>query len=288
LFFLQNVALDVIKMHSVHNIIIVVPPGNDHYQWNCEKVRRICDFRTGIGAEQIMICNDPQPMTIWNADGSKGLACGNGTRCVIGSKRSAIGEIVNLRGPMGPLTGWKTSENEVSVNQGPVSVGGLWRENHWVSLEKTVLSLPDNLGTIQGIPVHAGNPHAIVWGKPPSTLDHQWQGRNQDFPDGVNVSFVWNKKTKEQDIPGQSFWVNTWERGIGFSQGCGSGASAIGALLWEMASGNLLEKTLPGEVASSPHYILTMPGGNIAVDQGATGWVHTASYSTVAHCTWHF
>jgi diaminopimelate epimerase len=284
----KNVALGVIKMHSVHNTIIVVPPGQGDYLWTCDKVRHICDGRRGIGADQMMVCNDPNPMTIWNGDGSRANACGNGTRCVIGSMPGAIGEIITLQGPVGPLTGWKTSENSVAVNQGPVSVGGLWHQQHWIAQQETSLALPGDKGIVVGVPVHAGNAHVVVWGEPPMDLDPQWQARNPDFPDGVNVSFVWSKKTHQQDIPGQSFWVNTWERGIGFSQGCGSAACAIGALLWEMASGNLLKKNLSWNIAAIPTYILTMPGGTIVVTQGVTGWVHTASYSVVADCTWYF
>jgi hypothetical protein len=235
---------------------------------------------------------------------------------------TAVHEIIAIQGPAGLLEGWKTSNNTVAVKQGPVALNGMWSQNVWLPLRQSTFYVDGEEGqshgtTVVGVPADVGNPHVVVWGHPPSNLNPNWRPMNSDFPDGVNVSFVWPKipcpafkiyrdngvdcsqidfieKTPDpvnEDCPiggmpgekepvndgprfgkgksfheqekqdpvndlvdpannlekiidhlgcnGKTFWVKTWERGIGLTQGCGSAACAIGAVLSAMEQSSI-------------------------------------------------
>ncbi len=284
--------VDMIKMHSVENVILVVPPCQD-FLWTPARVRQVCDFRLGIGADQIMVCSDTAPMSIWNHDGSRALACGNGTRCVIGWMNPPLGEKQSIQGPLGPLTGWKTAQNTVAICQGAVRLGGFWLDNQWI--ESTLSPVVCSNGVkVLGVPVDVGNPHVVVMAHPPAELDLLWKPTSHHFPDGVNVSFVWPYSSQPNSIDETRFSVQTWERGVGLTQGCGSAACAIGAVLSHSlgggpARGKVNEQyddnspIVPG-TKTSP-YRLIMPGGCIQVWQEGSLWVHCADYQTIANIT---
>ncbi len=71
------------KMHGCGNDFIVIdgPVAIDP-----ARARALCDRRTGIGADGILVIGAPTgrrwPLVIHNADGSIADACGNGSRCV--------------------------------------------------------------------------------------------------------------------------------------------------------------------------------------------------------------
>ncbi len=83
------------KYHGLGNDVIVIEEGDLPSPMTPELASSMCDRRLGIGADQIMLMKKPkqqqqqqQPdevdrrLAIFNADGSKAEACGNGTRYV--------------------------------------------------------------------------------------------------------------------------------------------------------------------------------------------------------------
>src|ERR1700682_412577 len=70
-------------MHGCGNDFIVV---DEAVRIAAARVRALCDRRTGIGADGILVIGAPRgrawPLVIHNADGSIADACGNGSRCV--------------------------------------------------------------------------------------------------------------------------------------------------------------------------------------------------------------
>ncbi len=71
------------KMHGCGNDFIVV---DRPFAPTAALTRALCDRRTGIGADGILVIGAPSgrrwPLVIHNADGSIADACGNGSRCV--------------------------------------------------------------------------------------------------------------------------------------------------------------------------------------------------------------
>lgn len=181
------------------------------------RVVDLCDRRTGIGADGVLLVLPPRTadaalrMKVINADGSVPEMCGNGVRCVAldyartnGKRRASVAVdtdaglrtcIVDDEGDVGMVT----------VDMGIVKV------------------LPDR--DVAGITlsiVDAGNPHAIAFRDASrdalSELAPRIMG-DRSFPAGTNVEFA---EVREEEIV-----VVVWERGVGFSVACGTGACAV-------------------------------------------------------------
>ena len=215
--------------------------------------RRICDRHLGIGADGLIWGHllDAAAETgvsprlrfrLWNADGSEAEMSGNGMRCLAHAALDAgwIGEDepvavitpagrrdVSIRrsGPEPGVT-WAT------VEMGPVKVGG--EENRC------------NVGHGQLL-VDVGNPHLVVLGPDPETVDVATLGPllEASDPGGLNVEFV-------ALGPGpDTITMRVWERGVGETEACGTGSCAAAAALrhWDRV-GRAVTVCQPGGAAA--------------------------------------
>ena len=247
------------KANSVGNIIGIFPEWDESRNLTGDLVRSFCGKHWGIDCDQLMVLG-PE-IAIWNRDGTKAEACGNGTRCVIATLDGTLDDrAVTLQGPVGSLKGWKQKDGRISVVQGPVKVGVI---NGFVDAPETIILSDIH---VNGIPVHVGNPHIVVLETPPLDLDPMWQANHPFLPEGANVSFVSPRDGR--------FFVQTWERGVGRTLSCGSGACAVAATLYE--KGLIKEQSVIVETA----------GGNIELYKTSEGWVHTAHATIVAKGYW--
>ena len=114
-------------------------------------------------------------------------------------------------------------------------------------------------------PVDMGNPHLVVWGPSFTTDDVHGMGKEIEArtPGGVNVEFVTLG-------PGAGeLTMRVWERGVGETQACGTGACAAAAALHEWG--------LVG-----PRVVVHQPGGDAEVDVGDETVVLTGPSEFVA------
>lgn len=168
-------------------------------------IQELCDPRRGIGADGVLLLSRSEPsMTIFNADGSRAAMCGNGLRCAarwFADRGVALDDgIVTDSGGM--LVGKIDEDVEVVVGR-PQLIGR---------------------GEFDGFPylsIDIGNPH-VVFIDPPAAFDLESVGQamqeHSDFPDGVNVHEVRCLMARLIVIP--------FERGVGLTQACGTGAAA--------------------------------------------------------------
>lgn len=253
----KELSLPFVKMQSVGNEIIILPPEPRCYR---EDVRALCHRKTGIGCDQVMVLSDP--MVIWNQDGSLAEACGNGTRCVISYLNSPLGEIVTLQSPAGTVTGWRNSDGTVSVCQGNARIGVVRTSKGDEVVPSISLDAYDH--RLHGVPVDMGNPHLVVVAQNMPPLWEQWSpSLSHLFPEGANISFV-------TQVGDDLYNVCVWERGVGPTQGCASAACAIAAVL---------DRNEP--------LLLNMPGGEISVKSSPEGWIHTAPVSSICEGRWY-
>lgn len=179
-------------------------------------------------------------LAIYNADGSRPEACGNGLRCVGRFAREhglASGERVRVEtdagprellvGPCGPHVG------EVDVLAGMGVPRIVARRTHLdvdgVAHEATLVDM--------------GNPHCVLFVDDPSRADVTRLGaaleRHARFPARTNVEFA----ALEADL----LRLRVWERGVGETAACGSGAcAAVVAAALERGARLPLEVELPG------------------------------------------
>lgn len=192
-----------------------------------ELARRLCDRRTGIGADGLIHGARPVDapddegvdvvMHLYNADGSRAEMSGNGIRCLGQAVAQARGRrdgalVVATDGGLRTLTLRGTDDPaclEVSVGMGPAHAG------------PAVPGPLDEQLSGRHLTVDLGNPHLVVEVPDPTVVDLATEGAwlEQQFPDGVNVEFV--AVTAPDTIT-----LRVWERGAGITWACGTGASA--------------------------------------------------------------
>ncbi len=230
------------KMHGI---------GNDYVYVNCfketvdepEKLSVvISDRRFGIGSDGLILIMPSETadfrMRMFNADGSEGIMCGNGIRCIgkyvydngLTDKKEIS---VETLGGIKYLTLFPDESGKVqtvSVNMGkailkpeliPVKMSG-----------DTVISAPVDIGgkTWNITCVSMGNPHAVTFVDDPYKLDLEKTGplfeSHEIFPERVNTEFV-------QIIDDHTIKMRVWERGSGETFACGTGAcaSAVASVL---------------------------------------------------------
>ncbi len=266
-----------VKGHGTGNDFVLLPDpdGSLHGDLDPVLVRHLCDRRTGIGADGVLrvLRGDVDGGAAWfmdyrNADGSISEMCGNGIRLF--ARYLAESGLLAECGPpeaSGPLAidtrdGVKRAvfcdDGEISVDMGAPRVGPQVR----VGVEGRAF---------EATAVDMGNPHAVAFVESLDVGPLQVAPRYlaDDFPDGVNVEFV----VREGD---HSLGMRVFERGVGETQSCGTGACAA-----------VVAASLPTEVASDTPYTVDVLGGRLTVTWDSTNHVLLKGPAVlVAEGTW--
>ena len=231
------------KMQGCGNDFVVVDRACLPTDLGPDAAVRLCDRRLGVGADGVLIVEPGTAdavagMTVWNADGSVATMCGNGLRCVV--RRL----IEDGRWPGGP------GVIDTASGRVPFRVDG-----HEVVVDlgrpRSIDPAPIEVDGVRGVRVHMGNPHFVVFdGDPPLPDLLEWGPRLEvhgAFPDRTNVELV--RVTGPDQLE-----LRVWERGVGETLACGSGACA--AAVAARASGRV----------SGDAVRLILPGGRLGVD----------------------
>lgn len=196
----------------------------------------ICDRHLGVGSDGILLHCEPTGaipsavarMRVLNPDGSEPEMCGNGIR--IFSKYLARRETVagaefvveTLAGPIRPRL---LDDGGVRVDMGTA---------RFRSANVAVPGSEDVVGAELHVGGHVhrftfvdvGNPHCVIQVDDPAGFDVGSVGplveHHPFFPNRTNVEFI-------RVEPDGSVLMRVWERGVGETQACGTGATAVGA-----------------------------------------------------------
>jgi diaminopimelate epimerase len=212
------------KYEGLGNDFIVVTAADDDDVTPARAVA-LCDRRFGVGGDGVLLVLPPRTegadarMRVLNADGSVPEMCGNGLRCValaVARARGLRGGVVRVETDAGPRACVVTDgegEGIVTVDMGTVRVVG--ERTVDVDGERVVVTTAD-----------AGNPHAVIFGSA-SRADVDRLGSriavHPDFPRGTNVEFA-------RMADGGAVDLIVWERGVGVTLACGTGACATAAV----------------------------------------------------------
>ena len=255
-------------MQGAGNDFVVIDANHSRRDWSKLAVK-MCDRHYGIGADGLLISLPSKvadfKMRIINADGSESAVCGNGLRCLvrhyIDVHKVKNDSEITVETSIGVRIARIHRENnliEIRVNMGEPRIGlngtPIKAMNHGTKLD--IMSLMNQVISINEKElllslVSIGNPHAInfcdhpVADFPLATLGLKVE-QHKLFPDETNFEVVRiiNRKQVEARV---------WERGVGETLACGSGACAI------VAAGNLL-----GRLDVQVDVIL--PGGVLKVE----------------------
>ena len=257
------------KWHGLGNDFVVVLDPEDPSWWR-GRAPAICDRHRGVGADGVLlVTSSPPTMEVINADGSRPEMCGNGLRCVAAALAGRGDQTQWMIGtPAGPLR-CAVSGDQVSYEAGTVSFRP---EDAGVAAELgNVLHADGDRGLIASI----GNPHWTFLGRGGvDELVARGPSLETDarFANRTNVEFV-----SPLESGGTAWRVDVWERGVGITQACGTGATAVAATLVREGlapSGAALRIELPGgplEIVVGPEFQCTVTGPALRVFRGGLG-----------------
>ena len=220
-------------------------------------VQRLCDRHYGIGADGVLLVTPGESvgargrMTVLNSDGSRPEMCGNGLRCVALHLARRTGE-PELR--IDTDAGLRSCTVELEGNTGSVTAA-LGRAAVLGALEHSIDG--ERLALTH---VSVGNPHAVVFDAryDEAQIDRLAPALSARFPGGVNVELV-------RPTSSARFEIVVWERGVGRTLACGTGAAAVAAAACHAGRapfGQWVKTVLPGGTLE-----VRVHEGSFAVDQ---------------------
>ena len=203
------------KYEGLGNDFILVEAGDERLEPGV--VERLCDRHFGIGADGVLLLGPAKSagavatMTIVNADGSQPEMCGNGLRCValhLATRNGQASADLVVDTDAGPKR-CRVANGEVEVDMGKL-----------VDLGPVELTLDGRAHRF--FRISAGNPHAITF-LPYEAAEIDRVGPRvatpPAFAGGTNVEFARYRDDGSIDLV-------VWERGVGRTLACGTGACA--------------------------------------------------------------
>ena len=250
------------KMHGLGNDFVIIDAREDDMDLSGAQAAAIADRHSGIGCDQLIVLRPSRQadvrMQIFNADGSEVEACGNAARCVA----RLIGDETRIETGGGIIIGKATADGAI-VDMGKPRFD--WQAIP-LAYAMDTLTMPVGWEDLQNpAAVNVGNPHVIFFvdDSAAAELDRLGPMIEVDplFPEKVNVNIA--------HIDQGVIHLRVWERGVGLTRACGTGAcaTAVAAIRRGLVS-SPVQVNLPGGTLT----ISWQEGANIAM-QGPTTYV---------------
>ena len=251
------------KMHGLKNDFIIIDARAKKIFLNKKNIQKISNRKKGLGCDQLVIIEKPKKkktsafIKFYNSDGSITKACGNATRCVAfllmkEFKRKKIA----LETESTLVNAFLTKNNQVSVDIGKAYFK--WKQiplKRKVNINKVNFNIDSYINPTL---INVGNPHIIFFMQNLKKINLKKVGpkieKNPLFPERINVNFA--KILKNNKIE-----LRVWERGVGITKACGTGASATAVAA--------IKKKLINKKICYIH----MDGGKLKIDYKKNGHV---------------
>lgn len=252
------------KMQGTGNDFIIIDNTKQELVYTYSKLSEfLCNRKFGVGADGVIFIENSKiadsKMRIFNQDGTEAEMCGNGIRCL--SKYLYEKEIIKKeKMRIETLAGIKNVEliveNKTVIgikvdmgnpifeyNRIPVIFPNIVKKE----LERLEINFRNN--KVYVYPISMGNPHAVCFVKDVQNLKIEDIGSKIEnykyFPNRTNVEFV-------EVVNPKNLKIRVWERGVGETLGCGTGACAASVVSY-------FKKSTNREV------IVDLPGGKLKV-----------------------
>ena len=225
------------KMHGAGNDFVVIDLRDGTPPPDAALASRLADRHFGVGCDQILTIEKPRSAgsvasyRIWNSDGSASQQCGNGARCVAAwlvRDGVARGTSFRVDSPLATHDVERLDGDRYSIAMGvpqfdpariPLAGFASMQEGYEIALDGKNIAFGA---------VSMGNPHAVI--EVPDihiaaveTLGSALQS-SAAFPQSANIGFA-------QVVARDKLRLRVFERGVGETLACGSGACAAAAVL---------------------------------------------------------
>ncbi|QJR81220.1 diaminopimelate epimerase [Alteromonas pelagimontana] len=223
------------KMHGLGNDFMVIDNVTQNVYFSKEKIQQLADRHFGIGFDQLLMVEPPYDpeqdfhYRIFNADGSEVSQCGNGARCFarfVKMKGLINRNKIIVSTKAGKMVLYLEKDGQVTVNMGKPSFEPADIPHKANKQEKTYLIREGEHTLFYGA-ASMGNPHCVLEVDNVDTAAVETVGplleRHERFPEGVNVGFM-------QILSTEHIRLRVFERGVGETMACGSGACAAVAI----------------------------------------------------------
>lgn len=245
----MSTSVPFIKGHGTENDFILLPSYDD--ELSAGFVEAICDRRSGIGADGVLRVDrdgDHFFMDYRNADGSIAETCGNGIRVFA---RYLVDAGLALAGDL--VVGTRSGNHAVTVpgDGGDITVN--------MGQAERLVDAAVSIGTAswKAAGWSMGNPHLVVVDAAPIDVLDLTVAPTVDpassYAAGVNIELL-------EPVGPQHVRMRVYERGVGETRSCGTGACAAAVAAMDAA----------GERTS---YLVDVPGGRLVIEWRADGTV---------------
>ncbi len=253
------------KLNGQGNDFIIIDATENQIKLSVSQITEMCNRNLGIGADGLILVKKSKisdlKMEYYNRDGSVAEMCGNGIRCMARfayEKNLINSNNINIE----TLAGIKKIFLDIENNKvGNIKVGmgspEFRPENIPVKIKNKYEVLNYKI-TVDSKNfyincISLGNPHCVVFLEEKENLDtfpvNKWGPRLENhniFPNKTNVEFIQINSNKELNM-------RVWERGVGETLSCGTGACAAGVCAVK------LKKIKREKIA------VNMPGGKLII-----------------------
>ena len=256
-------------MHGLGNDFVIFDGREAPLEMTQARVRSLADRRTGIGFDQLILIEPSTQadvrMRIWNSDGGEVESCGNASRCVA----LMLGGEARIE-TAGGLLATSADGAAASVDMGAPRFG--WDEIP-LAYPMDTAAMPVGWEELRDpFAVNVGNPHLVFFVEDAEAVELERLGplieTDPLFPERINVNIA--------SLEEGAIRLRVWERGVGLTQACGTGAcaTAVAAVSRRLVA-SPVEVRLPGgtlSVAWAPGGTIRMSGPAAHVFEGEVAW----------------
>lgn len=269
------------KLQGAGNDFIVINDMNNEIIDFENLSKKVCNRHFGIGADGMLVCQKSDvadvKMVYYNSDGTRAKICGNGIRCfskfvyenqVVEKNNFYVETDAGIKYITTKLE--KNKVKEITVDMGR---GDFNSKNIPCSLDKDeilneTIEIDGRKFTISSMLM--GVPHTVIFIDDFDNFDVNYYGKLIEnhflFPKRTNVNFA-------KIIGENKIMLKTWERGAGYTLGCGTGACATGVLAHKLGKINSTQITILSEggeikIILEDDYSVKMSGGATLICSG--------------------
>jgi diaminopimelate epimerase len=226
--------IEFLKMQGLGNDFLVFDAAADA-QLDSSRLRALADRHTGVGFDQALLLESPRDAhsrvfyRVFNSDGSEVEQCGNGARCIAAllyARAPQLGRDLVMESLGGTVRAHVRDDGLVSVDMGVPNFDPRALPMQ-AAAEAPIYSLKVDGTDVEIGAVSMGNPHAVLQVSDVKTAPLARFGPSIEnhprFPKRVNVGFM-------QIVDRGHIKLRVFERGVGETLACGTGACAAAAV----------------------------------------------------------